>query len=217
MRHRRAWGASLLMVFSVATACWAGAGGLTLGDPSPTKPSHQSSGGLTLGPSTPLKPPPSGNGGLSLTTQPPPRVVLPPDLPRLPTLPSMPPYQPPEIPPVPTVGQLCDCLRWDYAPDPLLTFFQISVSSQPSTYTEDNIRAIIPAIPDMLTEYPCAALWLSGPGPYYAVVQAVGSDPSMTSDYSDDVCLVVVNRKVYGCSGEEMMVGACRGSIARGP
>jgi hypothetical protein len=217
MRGPLTWVWMAALVLGLTPWAWGGTSGLTLGEPTQQKLPNPSTGGLGLGPARPPTPAPNDAGGLSLTLQPAGKVPPRPDLPPLPPLPTIPPFRPPPSPPVPAAGQPCDCLKWDYTPDPALTFFQISVSATAGTYTASHVRAIIPAIPELITEYPCEALLLSGPGPYYAVVQAVGRDPSMTSDSSEDVCLVVVHRKVYGCVGEGVTVGECRGQVARGP
>jgi hypothetical protein len=178
---------------------------LGLGEPSPRERPPVSRGGLTLGPTPATRPAPPPPGGLSLHPLPPtpPRPLPAPPPIILPPLP--PPFQPPALPPIPVLGLPCASLQWDYSPNPILTLFQILVSRTSGTYTATDVRAMIPAIPQMHTEYACDGLYLSTNGTYYAVVQAVGFNPEtgqvMTSDSSNELCLMVQDRQVYGCPG----------------
>lgn len=93
----------------------------------------------------------------------------------------------------------CVAINWDGYPSgiPYLGFFRVYVSQTSGQYRFcGSDPACVPvaiqvAIPDLVTEMPCAQIVVWAPGTYYLVMTAVSLDMSVESPPSNEVSFVI--------------------------
>lgn len=124
-----------------------------------------------------------------------------------------PPLTPPVTSPVPSPEHVpdsnlrCRCLTWKYPKHPELSHFRVLLSPVSGEFTKAKTQAQQAAVPDLVLSLSCDTLHLFTNGRYYLVAQAVGFSEEL-SDYSNEVCIEVKDRVVYGCDQSDMGKGA---------
>ena len=95
----------------------------------------------------------------------------------------------------------CLQVAWDFATHPQLGSFFVYTSQTKGVYPmvqgnplKSRPAAIVPAIPNILTELSCEKLRMTQPGTWYAIVTAVSKDMTEQSPPSNEITVTVKNQ-----------------------